>query len=232
MQILGLTKTTLLDYPGRVAAVLFTGGCCFRCPFCHNGELVLSPSSLPALSEEELFSFLQKRRGVLTGLCVSGGEPTLQPDLPAFLDRVKSRFDYAIKLDTNGQDPALLRQLVRDGLVDSIAMDIKAGPDHYARACGIPDVSLEPIRASAAFLMEGTLPFEFRTTVVRELHTDQDFLQIGQWIAGAPAYFLQSYTDSAQVLSPGLHACSKEQLTHFLSLVRRTVPSAALRGVD
>ena len=232
MQIFGLTKTTLLDYPGRVAAVLFTGGCSFRCPFCHNGGLVISPSEKSIIPEEEVFDFLQKRRSVLSGVCISGGEPALQPDLPAFLYRLKSTLGYDVKLDTNGYHPDVLQCLIKEKLIDYIAMDIKAGPDNYGNVCGLPGLLLDRIHASIQLLQGSGLTYEFRTTVVKELHTEHDFIQIADWIAGSPAYFLQSYTDSGQVLSPGFHACTKQELSHFLAVVQRRIPNATLRGID
>ena len=231
MQICGFNKTTLLDYPGHVAATVFTGCCNFRCPFCQSGDLVLHPGQLPALDEEEIFRVLKKRRGVLTGVCVTGGEPTLQPDLAVFLKKIKD-LGYLVKLDTNGYLPDVVEGLVREGLLDYIAMDIKSSPEHYADAAGFPGLRMEPIFRSVSFLRGCGLPFEFRTTVVKGLHDAEDFRSIGRWLAGPQPYFLQSYQESAGVISPVFEAFSKEELEGFRSLLLPFLPNTSLRGVD
>ncbi len=231
MQIHGMNKTTLLDYPEHVAATLFTGGCNFRCPFCQNSGLVLSPQSEPTIPEDELFDFLRKRHGILSGVCITGGEPTLQPDLPDFLRRIRD-LGYLIKLDTNGYRPDVLIALTEEGLIDYVAMDIKASLPHYETAAGIPKLDTVPIEESVAFLMKGSLPFEFRTTVVKGLHTAEDFEAIGPWLAGCPKYYLQSYKDSDAVLCPGYSSFSTEELNAFLQILKPYIPSASLRGVD
>ncbi len=284
MLICGLNKTTLLDYPGKVAATVFTGGCNFRCPFCHNKDLVLHPSEYASYTDEDVFAHLKKRAGILQGVCVTGGEPTLQKDLPDFLARCKD-LGYAVKLDTNGTNPDMMKSLYKEGLIDYVAMDIKSGPTDYALVAGLitsdfDDPSnteksasattdytenavpisdrkrtiLSNIKESVRFLLEDTLikdtlikdtrkssdpslfrsdfDFEFRTTVVKQLHNTAAFEEIADWIAGAPHYFLQSYEDSDGVLSPGLSACSKEELEGFADIVRKRVPSVELRGVD
>ena len=231
MQIHGLNKTTLLDYPGRVAATVFTGACNFRCPFCHNGDLVLHPEEQPLIPEAEFFEFLQKRKGILTGVCISGGEPTLQSDLPVFLSRIK-KLDYKIKLDTNGYLPEVLVNLCREHLVDYIAMDIKSGQSGYSKACGLPALDFSLIKESVNMIRNCGLPYEFRTTVVKELHQSEDFAQIGKLLHGCNAYFLQSYKESEQVLLPGFHACSKEELLSFAAQLRPDIPNTALRGID
>ena len=174
MLIKGLNKTTLLDYPGRVAATIFTGGCNFRCPFCHNGDLVLKPSIQDAYSEEEVLSFLQKRKNVLKGVCITGGEPTLQADLPVFMEKVK-KIGYDIKLDTNGYQPQVLAELIGDGLVDYVAMDIKNSKEKYPETAGLNDLQIEKIEESVELLAGATIPYEFRTTVVDELHDEESF---------------------------------------------------------
>ncbi|NLL78229.1 MAG: anaerobic ribonucleoside-triphosphate reductase activating protein [Clostridiales bacterium] len=231
MQIHGLNKTTLLDYPGHVAATLFTGTCNFRCPFCHNGDLVICPESQPALSEDEIFAFLNKRKNILTGVCISGGEPTLQPDLTEFIQKIRE-LGYLVKLDTNGYRPDVLRKLADNRLVDYVAMDIKSGRDGYAQTCGISSFDFSRIEESAHFLMQCGIPYEFRTTVVHELHSDFDFLQIAELIGGCSAYFLQSYVDSGQVLRPGFHACTREEMLHFQTLLTPYIPNTLLRGID
>ena len=230
MDIQGLQKMTLLDYPGKVACTVFLGGCDFRCPFCHNGELVLSPA--PAqLGREELLAFLKKRRGLLDGVCVTGGEPLLRPDLRELLEAVKA-LGYPVKLDTNGSHPRALAELVEAGLADYVAMDIKNSPALYPLTVGVPGLDLGPIRESVAFLLEGRVEYEFRTTVVREFHDRDSFLAIGPWLAGAKQYFLQSFVDRDTVIRPGLHPWGREKLEEFAGVVRPWVPGVALRGVD
>ena len=231
MQICGFNKTTLLDYPGHVAATIFTGCCNFRCPFCQNGDLVLHPARLPQLDEEEVLKVLAKRRGILTGVCVTGGEPTLQPDLAVFLKKIKE-LGLLVKLDTNGYRPEVVEDLFRQGLLDYIAMDIKSSPEHYAAVAGFPGLQMDRIRKSAAFIQSCGLPYEFRTTVVHELHRAEDFLSIGRWLQGSEAYFLQSYQESEGVISPVFSAYSKEELESFQSLLLPFIPNTSLRGVD
>ncbi len=231
MNIQGFQKTTLLDFPGHVAATVFFGGCNFRCPFCHNGDLVLSPDKTPEFSPEEILSYLKKRQNILDGVCITGGEPTLQKDLASFLVRIKE-LDLAVKLDTNGYRPEILKTLCKEGLVDYVAMDIKGAPYQYARICGLSKMNLSQIEASVEFLKEGTVDYEFRTTVVRELHTADDFGAIGAWIAGAKAYYLQGYQDSAQVISPGFTGYSLTELQAFQKLLGAWLPHVEIRGVD
>ena len=231
MRISGLQKLTLLDFPGHTACTVFTGGCNYRCPFCHNAELVLRPGEQPEIPEAEFFSLLQKRRGLLDGVAVTGGEPTLQPDLPEFLRRIRE-MGYAVKLDTNGTHPDLLKRLVAEDLVQYAAMDIKNSPGRYAETAGTEDPQLDRIRESAAFLLEGTVPYEFRTTVVRELHRPEDLAEIGRWLQGAERYFIQCYTDSGDLIQEGFSPCSREELDLLLAAVRPFIPAARLRGVD
>ncbi len=231
MEIHGLQKLTLLDFPGHTACTVFTGRCNFRCPFCQNASLVLRPDSLAKIPEEDVFSFLEKRKGLLDGVAVTGGEPTLQPDLPDFLRRVKD-MGYETKLDTNGARPELLRSLLAAGLIDYVAMDIKSSPAGYARCAGVPDKVLEPVRESAALLESCGVAHEFRTTAVKGLHTPEDFAAIGRWLAGTEKYFIQSYADSGDILAPGMAAFSHEELVSLLAAVQPYIPNAALRGVD
>ncbi|MBP3604363.1 MAG: anaerobic ribonucleoside-triphosphate reductase activating protein [Lachnospiraceae bacterium] len=222
MLIKGLNKTTLLDYPGRVAATIFTGGCNFRCPFCHNGDLVLKPSIQDAYSEEEVLSFLQKRKNVLKGVCITGGEPTLQADLPVFMEKVK-KIGYDIKLDTNGYQPQVLAELIGDGLVDYVAMDIKNSKEKYPETAGLNDLQIEKIEESVELLAGAIIPYEFRTTVVKELHTMEDILSIGKWIAGCPNFFLQSYAENEKeirrmqedIITP-FHAYEKDEMEEII----------------
>jgi len=197
MLIAGLSKTTLLDYPGRVAATIFTGGCNFRCPFCHNGDLVLKPSSLEMISEEEVLSFLQKRKNVLKGVCITGGEPTLQADLRDFIIKIKE-IGYQIKLDTNGYLPEVLKTLLDDELLDYVAMDIKSSKEKYGLATGLEDMDIGRIERSMELLKNSGISYEYRTTVVKGLHTSEDILEIGKWIEMKPfaGYYLQAYKEN------------------------------------
>lgn len=231
MKIYGLNKTTLLDYPGRVAATIFLGGCNFRCPFCQNSSLVLSPDRQPEIPEEEVLSFLKKRKGILEGVCVTGGEPTLSPELPEFLKKIQE-LGYPVKLDTNGSRPQVLKDLASRNLIQMTAVDIKACPNNYPSLCGLVHPDLDSIKETVDFLINGSLDYEFRTTVVRELHTEQDFIQIGQWIAGAKAYYLQAYRDSEEVLQPGFSSYSPKELMYFRDILKRTIPLVELRGID
>lgn len=238
MLILGLNKTTLLDYPEHVAATIFTGGCNFRCPYCHNKDLAACQEAYfpgHVITDEELFHFLKKRKNVLTGVCITGGEPTLQKDLPDFAGRLKA-LGYLVKLDTNGTNPAMLKALIDGGLIDYCAMDVKNSPQKYASTAGFDDTGnfqLAAINDSIHLLLrQSQIAYEFRTTVVKELHDAADMASISRWIAGAQGYFIQSYADSEGVLRPGFHAHTYETLVSFAALCRDYVPSAALRGVD
>lgn len=231
MNIQGFQKTTLLDYPGHVAATVFFGGCNFRCPFCHNGNLVLNPGENPALEPRGILDFLQKRRGILEGVCVTGGEPTLQPELPQFLREIKD-LGFRVKLDTNGYRPDVLDILLRQGLLDYVAMDIKGAPVSYPSICGLPALDMDRIRTSVRILKEGSVSYEFRTTVVRQLHDISTFEAIGPWICGAKRYFLQGYRDSDQVISPGFTAYTLEELNVFRTLLAPWVDHVEIRGVD
>lgn len=231
MVINGIQKLTLLDFPGHTACTVFVGGCNFRCPFCHNASLVVRAGEQPVMAEEQLFDFLKKRRGLLDGVCLTGGEPTLQPELPELLGRIK-QLGYLTKLDTNGYKPQVLRNILDGGLADFVAMDIKSSPERYGAVAGVPDMDLAPIRESAAMLMDGKTPFEFRTTVVEELHDVEDFTKIGRWLRGAPQYFVQSFKDSGDVIKSGFSAAKREKLDKIVAVLREYIPSAQLRGVD
>ena len=231
MEIHGLQKLTLLDYPGHTACTVFTGRCNWRCPFCHNAALVLRPESQPRIEEEEIFAFLKKRRGLLDGVAVTGGEPTLQRDLPDFLRRIRE-MGFAVKLDTNGTHPAMLRTILTEGLADYVAMDIKAGRENYPAVTGTLRPGLAAVEESAALLMEGRCDFEFRTTAVRELHTAEDFDDIARWLQGDEKYFLQAFKDSGDVLSGNFSAFSRQEMEAFRERVLPCLPAAEIRGMD
>ena len=230
MNIQGLNKVTLLDYPGRVACTVFTGGCDLRCPFCHNSQLVLHPTFSP-IDEEEVFALLRRRRGIIDGVAITGGEPLLQPDIEAFISRVRE-LGYSVKLDTNGTHPARLAHLLEAGLVDHVAMDIKNSPERYPETVGIPGFDVTPIRESVALLVGGSTGYEFRTTVVAPLHDEESMLGIGRLIKGAGRYFLQGFADSGALIAPeGLRAVPREEMGKFAAIVAPFVGSAELRGV-
>ena len=228
MELRGLQKTTLLDFPGRVACTVFTGGCNFRCPFCHNASLLHSKEA--ELTEEKLFSFLDKRRGILDGVCITGGEPLLHRDMAPFLSRIKE-MGFLVKLDTNGSFPSRLRELCEAGLLDYVAMDIKNSPEKYPLTTGTGTGFLAEVQQSVSLLMKGSVPYEFRTTLVRGFHTEEDMRKIGAWIQGAPHYYLQQFTDSGDVLEEGLSAFDKKESEALLAAVLPFVPTAALRGL-
>lgn len=231
MRICGFNKTTLLDYPGKVASTIFLGGCNFRCPFCQNSVLVLEPGQQPDYSQEEILAFLKKRKGILDGVCISGGEPTLAQELEEFLYKIKE-LDYAVKLDTNGSRPETVKELAEKSLIDKVAMDIKACPDNYHTLTGISRPNMDKICETVEFLLHGNLDYEFRTTVVRELHTRKDFEEIGEWLEGAKEYYLQAYKDSEGVLKPGFGSYTLEELKEFQQILQQTISFVGIRGID
>ena len=232
MNIRGLQKLTLLDFPGHIACTIFTGGCNFRCPFCHNGGLVLSPEEVPEIPEDELLNFLKSRIGRLEGVAITGGEPTIQADLPEFLRKVKA-LGFAVKLDSNGQNPTMLRRIIEDGNVDYIAMDIKNSKSRYGETIGIPNFNTANIEESVQLIMKSGLPYEFRTTLSKELHDENAIREIGEWLRGCRAYFLQSYRDSEEILTPNIfHAPDKDTLAHYQEILKPYIDNVTIRGVD
>ena len=232
MFIAGMQKLTLLDFPGVVACTLFTAGCNFRCPWCHNAGLVLPEEASDRLLESgEVLSFLEKRKGVLDGVCITGGEPLLHAELPDFLKRVKD-LGYRVKLDTNGSFPERLEALVREKLADRVAMDIKNGPSRYAETVGLRNLDLSAVTASKDFLLSDAADYEFRTTVVRGLHTEESLLEAADWIQGAKQWFLQQFKDSGNLIhGEGLSAFSEDEMRRLLETVQKTNPAAQLRGI-
>lgn len=234
MDIVGLQKLTLLDIPDKTAATVFAGGCDFRCPFCQNADLV-DPERLQEafrISEDEVFAFLGRRQGLLDGVCLSGGEPLVQEGVEEFCARVHE-LGFIVKLDTNGSYPDRLARLIADGLVDQVALDVKNTPSRYAETVGLADFDVGPVRRSVELLLSGATPYEFRTTVVAELHTDEDLLGMADWIAGARAWYLQGFVDSEGVLAGQgrLHARDVRELETLLPRLRERVPDTRLRGV-
>lgn len=230
MLLKGLQKTTLLDFPTKVACTVFTGGCNFRCPFCHNASLVLGEDKTPDLPQEEFFRFLERRRGILDGVCVTGGEPLLQKDLIPFLQKIRD-MGLAVKLDTNGSAPGRLAEILRVVPPDYIAMDIKNSREKYAMTCGLPSFP-EGVEQSIDRIMNSGIPYEFRTTVVRELHTVADIKSIARRIAGARHYYLQGFIDSGDLIGENYSACTPAEMKEMLAAALPYVPTAALRGVD
>ena len=219
MLIAGLQKLTLLDYPGTVACTVFTGGCNFRCPFCHNAPLVLPELMGQDTDEEQVLAFLKKRQGVLDGVAITGGEPLLHKDIGAFLEKVRA-LGFKIKLDTNGSFPDRLQEIISAGLVDRVAMDIKNAPE------------LAPIERSKELLLRGDVDYEFRTTVVKGLHTEESITGAAKWIAGAKEYYLQQFKDSGHVIAiEGLSEYNEQEMHELARAAAQYVPSAQVRGV-
>ena len=232
MRISGFQKLTLLDYPGCVACTVFTAGCNFRCPFCHNALLVLPEKIEDSfLTEEEVMGFLKKRFGVLDGVAITGGEPLLHADLPQLMEKIKA-IGYKVKLDTNGSNPKLLREIIEAGLADRVAMDIKNAPEAYGKTIGIENYDISKVEESKNLLLSGVVEYEFRTTVVKGLHTRESLVSAAKWIAGAKEYYLQQFKDSGELILPeGLGAYDKEEMTELCKAVKQYVPSVQVRGV-
>jgi len=231
MQIFGLQKVAMVDYPGKVAATVFTGGCNLRCPFCHNALLVTRLSETPELPEEEILTFLNARKGLLDGVVLSGGEPLMQPGIAEFLEKVRA-MGYAIKVDTNGCYPNALAELLSRGLVDYVAMDIKNCPEKYAETVGMVTFDLTPLEESIRLLRQSSIDYEFRTTVVREFHTAADIRAIGEWLKGSPRYFLQMFVDSGDLIGSGFSSLESAEMEALAETARPYFGQVALRGVD
>ena len=227
MLFAGFQKLTLLDFPGKVACILFTMGCNFRCPFCHNASLVRAEEK-PQITEEEVLAFLKKRQGILEGVCISGGEPLLYDNLGDFIKKVKA-LGYSVKLDTNGSFPEKLKALVNEGIIDYVAMDIKNSPECYDKTTGIK-TDLDKIKESIEFLMSDKVDYELRTTLVKELHTPDDMESIGEMIKGAKRYFLQNFKDSGDVLCENMNPLSEDELEQMKKIAQKYIPETAIRG--
>ena len=227
MNIQSFQKLTLLDFPGKMACTVFTGGCNFRCPFCHNASLVNEPTCHTSCADEVL-EYLNKRKGILDGVCITGGEPLLQPDLEDYIRKIKD-LGYSVKLDTNGYLPDRLGNLLNTGIVDYVAMDIKSSKDNYSNAAGIP-IDIEKIEKSVELLKNGNTPFEFRTTVVKGIHSVNEFKLIAEWIKGTKKYFLQRFKDSGDILGNGCNGFSGAEMNEILNTVKVIIPEAEIRG--
>lgn len=224
----GLQKVTLLDFPGKVACTVFLTGCNLRCPYCHNPELVLPQDSKKYISEGELFKFLVSRKGKLDGVCITGGEPTVHPELPFLIRRIRD-MGFLIKLDSNGTLPEMLEHLLREELLDYVAMDIKNAPSRYTETCGADVIA--NVKKSAALLKNGNIDYEFRTTVCHPFHSPKCMEEIGRWLRNAKRYYIQPFVDSGNLLGSGIAAMEKPELEALLSAVKPYIPAAELRGV-
>ena len=229
MCIVGLQKLTLLDYPGRVACTVFLQGCNFKCPFCYNSSLIDSTDN-NFLSTNDFFDFLDKRKKVLDGVAITGGEPLLNPSIKDFIKKIKEK-GFLVKLDTNGSNPSLLKELIEENLVDYVAMDIKNTFEKYPLTTSV-NVEIENIKNSIFLLINSSIDYEFRTTVVKEFHNVEDFKLIGNQIKGAKNYYLQSYQEKNSVISKNLHPLSKDELQACLKVVKEFVNNASIRGID
>ncbi len=226
MKLGGLQKLTLLDFPEKVACTVFTSGCNFRCPFCHNASLALAKDN--DFSESEFFSFLKKRQGLLEGVCITGGEPLLQNDIEDFIREIKN-LGFLVKLDTNGSFPEKLSKLLP--LLDYVAMDIKNSPKKYLLTAGVDYNILDKVNQSIQILKNSDVGYEFRTTVTRELHSVKDFDEIGKWLEGVPRYYLQAFIDSGNIFSQNISAATVEDMQEYLKTVQQYIPAAKLRGI-
>ncbi|MBQ6951619.1 MAG: anaerobic ribonucleoside-triphosphate reductase activating protein [Clostridia bacterium] len=232
--IAGLQKMTLLDFPGKVACTLFLQGCNWRCPFCHNSGLLSGPAETP-METDAFLRFLETRKGLLDGVCVSGGEPTLHPGLPALLAEIK-KLGYAVKLDTNGSRPDVLRTVAENNLVDYVAMDIKNSPAMYAATTGIPDIDLGAVEESIQYLVSSSLPYEFRTTLVHPFHSDNSILEMGKWLSSLvpqkkpEKLFLQGFQDRDTVLFSGLSAPDESVILRWQALLAPYVQDVVIRS--
>ena len=230
--ILGLAKTTLLDYPGKLAATIFTGGCNFRCPYCHNGDLVLNVDSSERISENDILDFLKKRTGRLEGVCISGGEPTCQVDLVDFVKKAKA-LDYFVKLDTNGTNPDIVKELIENELIDYVAMDIKNSPDKYKNTIGdVSNFDFENIVKTKNYLIENRVEYEFRTTLVKGLHTKNDIIDMHKFIVGAKKWYLQSYVESDRVINPIFEGFTRQEIDGLITDVIGSDIEINIRGLS
>ena len=230
MVICGIVKLSLLDYPDKMAATIFTGGCNLRCPFCHNGSLVTDVENSPRIPEDDILSYLEKRKGILDGVCITGGEPLLNRDIDDFIRKIKDK-GYLVKLDTNGTFPKKLQELIDSGNIDYVAMDIKNCKEKYPETVGIRNFDIRPVEESVDILMKGKVPYEFRTTLVREFHSLADMDRIGAWLKGAPSYYLQAFKDSGNLIKPGLSGFGSEEMEAFAARAKTYFDKVELRGL-
>jgi pyruvate formate lyase activating enzyme len=229
LKIAGIEKFSMVDYGEKIALTVFLEACNMRCPFCHNAALLFPDSNNPGIPHSEILGYLTKRKGILDGVCVTGGEPTLHKELPAFLEKVKA-LGYPVKLDTNGTNPGAVKNLYQRGLIDYVAMDIKNSPAKYALTAGIPAPDLVAVKETASFLMSSGIGYEFRTTLINEFHEESDMLEIGKWLEGAKLYYLQKFVPSGNCLTQGLPEAPIEKALHFKRLLSGYIDTVNLRG--
>lgn len=230
MNINGFQKLTLLDFPGKVAAIVFTPGCNFRCPFCHNASLVTHIDLSERISEDDVLSYLNKRKGLLDGVCITGGEPLLQNDVNDFIKKVKD-MGYGVKLDTNGSNPQKLKELIDNGLVDYVAMDIKNSKEKYPLTAGCT-VDVDAVSKSVELLLFDAVDYEFRTTVVHPLHTVEDIAAVAEWIKGAKRYFIQGFKDSGDLIGSGMSRLPDDTLKAMQAAAAAQNIPTFVRGMD
>ena len=228
MKIGGFQKMTMLDFPGKIACTIFTYGCNLRCPFCHNSSLVIEEAEL--ISVDEILTYLERRKRLLDGVCITGGEPLLQPDIFELMEKIK-KIGLLVKLDTNGAYPEKLKEALERGLVDYIAMDIKNSKEKYPLTTGIDALDISPFEKSVEIIMNSGVDYEFRTTIVKEFHTVEDMKKIGEWIRGAKRYFLQGFVDSGALIGKGCSAHEKNTLEAFRDALLAYIPTTQLRGL-
>ena len=231
MKICGMEKMSLVDYDGKVSATLFTAKCNFRCGFCHNSPLVIDADNQASLNNEEIFSYLKKRQGILDGVCITGGEPTLEKELPLFIEKVKN-LGYAVKLDTNGTNPETVKNLAKNGLVDYFAMDIKNDKENYNDIIGLTKFDTSKVEQTVEFFLTNNVDYEFRTTLIAEYHKKENIKNIGEWIKGAKKYFFQKFKAGENCISQGLTAIEESKAKEFLEIIKIYVPNTKLRGYD
>lgn len=230
MNIGGIQRLSLLDYPDKTCCTIFTVGCNYRCPFCHNASIIKNQLPEKGILKEEVIGFLKRRMGLLDGVCITGGEPLLQESLESFIREIKA-LGFLVKLDTNGSLPKKLKQLIERGLVDYVAMDIKNSLNFYGQTIGINNYKLAPVKESVELLLSNVVAYEFRTTAVRQFHKGKDMLTIAEWIKGAEHYYLQNFVDSGDVLESGLSGFSRQEMEDFQELIRPIIPTVELRGI-
>ncbi len=229
MNLYGLEKLSLVDYDGHVSATLFTGNCNFRCGFCHNSSLVNDYENLSAYSQDEIFDYLKKRIVLLDGVCITGGEPTLNKDLPTLCEKIKE-IGYSIKLDTNGTNPQMVKSLFNDGLIDYCAMDIKNNRASYGEIIGIKNYDTSKVEQTVEFFLSGKVDYEFRTTLIKEYHMEENIKNIGQWIKGAKKYFLQKFRNGENCICQNLNEIEQPTAEKFVEILKEFIPNTTLRG--
>jgi pyruvate formate lyase activating enzyme len=231
MEFAGLQKISLVDYEGKVACTLFTAGCNFRCPFCHNADLVIYAKNVNYIPFNEILDYLNKRKGMLDAVVITGGEPTLMPDLKEKLYEIK-KLGYKIKLDTNGTNPDIVKELVDLKLIDYVAMDIKNSYEGYSKTVGLENINEKAILESINYLLSGAVDYEFRTTLVREFHNDEDIRNIAKMIKGAKRYYLQEFKNSGHCIDSNLHEVPLHDAMRFKSILLPYINEVKLRGYN